>query len=186
MNPNSREHIWRDLVVKAQGGDALAYRQLLGEIAPFVRRVVAKGLPTLDAADDVAQEVLISVHKALATYRADRPFLPWLMAIVNFRRTDYLRAYYARQGHRQAPTEILDNLEDVTSEGGTPESTGRYDDILQAVEELPERQKEVFRLVKLEGLSTQEAANKTGMSVSAIKVSVHRTIKKLKDRLDQT
>jgi RNA polymerase sigma-70 factor (ECF subfamily) len=183
---HSREHIWSDLAVKAQGGDASAYRQLLGEIAPFVRRVIAKTLPSPDAADDVAQEVLISVHKALATYSPKRPFLPWLMAIVNFRRTDYLRAHYARQGHLQAPPEILDHLEDVTSDGEESESGDKYEKILQAVEELPEKQKEVFRLVKLEGLSTQEAANKTGMSVSAIKVSVHRTIQKLKDRLGQS
>ena len=44
---------------------------------------------------------------------------------------------------------------------------------------LPERQAEVIELVKIEGHSIREAAEKTGQSESLVKVNIHRGLKKL-------
>ena len=49
--------------------------------------------------------------------------------------------------------------------------------------DLPDKQRKVFELIKLHGYSAQEVADEMGMSVSAVKVSAHRTMNKLKDRL---
>ena len=44
---------------------------------------------------------------------------------------------------------------------------------------LPDRQVEVIELVKIEGLSIAEAAERTGQSESLVKVNIHRGLKKL-------
>lgn len=51
---------------------------LLTAIVPVIRRSVRGKLPTPDAADDVVQDILLSVHKALHASNPARPFLPWL------------------------------------------------------------------------------------------------------------
>lgn len=169
---------WQKLMTEAQGGNQNSYRQLLSEVAPFVHRVLLRSLSRKDQAEDIVQEVLLSVHKAMNTYDPARPFMPWLMAIVNFRRTDYLRSHYSARDNLSAPLEDLD-LQDVTFDG----HEGEYKDIEKALTTLAPKQREVFDLVKMKGYSAKEVSQKTGMSVSAVKVSVHRSLQKLKEKL---
>lgn len=174
------ETTWRALAVKAQSGDQAAYRTLLSALNPFIKRVIIKTLPTPDAADDIVQEVLISVHKALRTYTPERPFIPWLMAIVSFRRTDYLRTHYAQHHHMKADLESLDWMEDTHASTSAADT---YKDVQAAIDALPAKQKNIFKLVKLDGYSMEETAQKTGMTAGAVKVSVHRTLQKLREKL---
>ena len=165
----------------AQEGNASAYRNLLREISSFTRNFLLSRVANPDWADDITQEVLISVHKSLKTYSGDRPFRPWLMAIVNFRKTDYLRKHYAARGDKQTSTDDAEfNAAYVT----IPAHAGEYKDIEAALSTLPEKQREVFMLVKIKGLTADEAAKAMNMSQSAVKVSVHRTAKKLKTILE--
>ncbi len=171
---------WAELAKKAQAGDAQSYRKLLTEIVPVIKRTVIRSLPSADLADDVVQEVLISVHKALHTYDPARPFAPWLMAIVSFRKTDFLRQHYAARGNKQVSIDSVDIPDYVNNKDDREEN---YKDIEAALETLPERQKKVVELLKLEGYSTKEVSQKTGLSESAVKVTMHRALQKLKEKL---
>ena len=55
-------------------------------------------------------------------------------------------------------------------------------DLERAMADLPVRTRDLIRDVKLEGLSTREAAEKHGMSESAVKVAVHRGLKALGEK----
>lgn len=168
---------WTEYAALAQGGDKRAYNRLLTEIAPYIRNVIIKGLADPDWADDITQDVLVSVHKSLNTYSADRAFRPWLMAIINFRRTDFLRKHYRARKNKQTSLEDPNfQKEHVTN----PDHAGEYKDIETALRTLPEAQRKVFEMLKIKGYTAKEVANETGMSVSAVKVSAHRTTKKLK------
>lgn len=177
----SRGEAWKDLALKAQKGDKAAYSALLRDIAPFVRGVLWRSLAQPDWADDITQDVLISVHKSLHTYGADRPFRPWLMAIVNFRRTDYLRKHYGGRRHLRTS---LDDADFVRTYVTDPVHAGEYGDMERAVGSLPEQQRRAFQMVKVEGRSAQEAASALGISVSAVKVAAHRAVKKLRKILE--
>jgi RNA polymerase sigma-70 factor (ECF subfamily) len=174
---------WSELAAAAQAGDTKAYNQLLAELVPYLRSVLLPGLADKSAVEDIVQEILISVHKSLKTYTPDRPFKPWLFAIANFRRTDYLRRHYAGQKHNHLPLEAADSIAEppVTSEGSSDE----YKEVQVALESIPQKQRDVFTKLKLEGYTAQEVANQTGMNVSAVKVSAHRTLQKLKTMLSQ-
>lgn len=170
---------WKELAEKAQKGDAVAYRTLLSDLVPVIRRTIIKSLPNPQNADDVAQEVLISVHKALHTYDPKRPFMPWVQSIINFRKTDYLRSHYAQRDNAKISLDDPDTPDYliISTEGGTTK------DIEDAFDSLPERQKKVVELMKIKGYSAEEVSKKTGMSVSAVKVSAHRALQKIKERL---
>ena len=164
----------------AQAGDKKAYNKLLKGTIPYIRSVLSGTLSDQDAIEDITQEVLISIHKALKTYSSDRKFKPWLYSIIQFRRTDYLRKYYSK---KENVTTSTDDAEFITSHVTNEANKGEYKDIEKALNELPEKQKDVFVLMKIEGYTAQEVAEKTGMTVSAVKVSVHRTSKKLQEAL---
>ncbi|MCB9984006.1 MAG: sigma-70 family RNA polymerase sigma factor [Rhodospirillales bacterium] len=179
-NQPTDEQRWRDYALKAQAGDKLAYNQLLKEISSFTQNYILRSLANPEWAEDIAQDVLLSVHKSLNTYSPDRPFRPWLMSIIHFRRTDFLRKHYSARQNRQT---TLDDFDFQKAHVTNPAHAGEYKDIEAALQTLPKDQRTVFEMIKIHGYSTREVAGKTGMSESAVKVSAHRTAKKLKEIL---
>ncbi|MBX2833497.1 MAG: sigma-70 family RNA polymerase sigma factor [Micavibrio sp.] len=164
----------------AQDGQKNAYNMLLNEIGPYIRSTILPTLSNPDWADDITQNVLISVHKSLSTYSASRPFIPWLRAIIKFRRYDYLRKFYSKKELKKTS---LDNPDFLNHHVTNPAMTDEYIDIERALDTLPVKQSSVFKKLKIEGRSINEVADEMGMSESAVKVSAHRTIKKLQDIL---
>jgi RNA polymerase sigma-70 factor (ECF subfamily) len=66
----------------AQSGDRAAYARLVRRIMPLLQRVLRTRRGFLQAADrdDLVQDVLLSMHQAIASYDSQREFVPWLMA----------------------------------------------------------------------------------------------------------
>lgn len=179
---NDKNGVWAEWAQQAQAGDQKVYSQLLTDIVPYIRGILAPGLSNPDWIDDITQEVLISVHKSLHTYSPDRAFCPWLRAIISFRRTDFLRRYYSKRGDKKVDIENLDfQTEHVTKS----EYAGELKDIERALQGLPEDQRIIFQRMKIEGYTAREVAKEMDMSVSAVKVSAHRTAKKLKGMLSE-
>ena len=173
-------HIWKNLAIQAQAGDKQAYSKLLHDLLPYIKNVVRAGLSNPDWAEDIAQEVLISVHKSLYTYSPDRDFKPWLMAIINFRKTDFLRAYYK---NKKAKESVLESDKVFDLNVTNPQFSGELGDVNNVLQSLPRKQRRIFEMIKIEGYSAKEVANEMGMSESAVKVSAHRTLAKLKEKL---
>ncbi len=85
------------LMRKSLEGDKAAYSKLLHETGRLLRPFLSRRLSFESEAEDVLQEILISIHKARHTYDGMRPYKPWMFAIAKFRLKDYLRVHYADQ-----------------------------------------------------------------------------------------
>ena len=157
------------LMAMAQRGDSAAYLTLLTESRKWLTRFFAKRIAPV-MVDDLVQETLISLHKKRATFEADRPFLPWLAAIARYRWVDQLRKTYRAD-------EVLIS-EDWAATPVEPAIVARIS-IDRLLEQLPPRQADVIRLVKIDGLSIAEAAARCGQSEPLVKVNIHRGLKKL-------
>ena len=169
------------LMQRALAGDQHAYAELLLETSRFLRPYLAKRLNFTSEAEDVLQEVLLSIHKARHTYDGQRPYKPWAFAIAQFRLLDYLRTHYADR-LRQAVE--LSEVENIIS-GNVTESTVTYESISGEIRKLPEKQATILQLMHQEGYTAKEVAEKTGMKESAVKVAAHRAYKILKRKLLQ-
>jgi RNA polymerase sigma factor (sigma-70 family) len=174
----------RRLMRAAQEGDKASYDRLLRELVPIIRGRVRHQRNFLPAEDieDLVQEVLLSVHAARVTYDPDRPLMPWLMAIVQNRLADGARRYArskAVEGVAENFHETFRSAETNLKEESDPDAEG----LRKAIAELPEGQRRAVELVKMRGMSLQEASRETGMSIVALKVSVHRAIKTLRRNL---
>ncbi len=171
-------------MVAAQQGDAAAYQALLTELVPVVRRQVRSRLADAAAAEDVVQNALLSIHRARHTYRSERPFAPWLRAIVRNATIDALRER-KRRGDREVAVEAADLLPDPASrerDAGAIEE-GLSPELADALAGLPDKQREAVVLVQLEGLSVAEAAARVGITSGALKVRAHRGYRALRARL---
>jgi len=181
--PNSKKNdSWETLAGLSQQGNKKAYTQLLSDITPYIKIRISGQLANPDWIDDIVQDILISVHKSLHTYSTDRPFKPWLNAITQFRKTDYLRSHYKKKRTNEA---LLENTETFEKHVTFQHDVGELKDIEAAMNKLPDKQRKVFVMMKIEGYSAKEVAKEMHMSVSAVKVSAHRTAGKLKELLEQ-
>src|SRR4029077_4772717 len=79
------------LMAGAQKGDRVTYEKLLRDCVPFIASLPRRQGAPPDRVDDVVQEVLLTVHRARATYDPRRSFEAWLRIIVERRAIDVLR-----------------------------------------------------------------------------------------------
>jgi RNA polymerase sigma factor (sigma-70 family) len=168
---------WRTLMVVAQSGNAGVYRRLLTEVSAWLYRYYVKRLPSA-MVDDAVQEVLLALHEKRHTYDPSKPFGPWLAAIARYKWVDRLRSIKAA-----SMEELSDNLA-VMDHGEAVQSARSLEMLLNR---LKPAQAEAIRLVKLQGLSIEEAATQTGQTIALVKVNIHRGLGRLTSLVqDQT
>jgi RNA polymerase sigma-70 factor (ECF subfamily) len=165
----------RDLFVRGVAGDSPAYRQFLSRLAAHMRAYFRKRLIRLpDEVEDLVQETLLAVHNQRHTYDPDQPLTAWLHAIAKYKLVDLHR----RRGRREKLAEPFDEANELLAATDDNASEARRD-LAKLLDRLPARQRLPILYVKIEGLSVVEAAERTGLTVSAVKIGVHRGLKAL-------
>lgn len=175
---NPVETRWADLMRAANRGDDGAYRTLLSELAPAVRATIrAKaarfGLSGADI-EDAVQETLLAIHLKRHTWREEDAIRPWVFAIAGYKIVDQMRRRY-----RHAEVDIADFTEILPAEADTDPTTAS--DMDRVVARLSGRAGEIVRAIGLEGASVTEASDRFGMSEGAVRVALHRGLRKLAD-----
>jgi RNA polymerase sigma-70 factor (ECF subfamily) len=172
------------LMRAAQQGDSAAYRELLRIVMPRIRRIVMRqrGFAGLAEAEDLVQDVLLSLHAVRATYDPARPFLPWLLAIVRNRLVDGARRYARASGREVQMEEMEVTFSELEANVDMAELRDAQT-LRDAVRELPDGQRQAIELLKLRELSLKEAAETSGSSVGALKVATHRAMATLRRTL---
>lgn len=172
----ARENELRALLLRGLDGDARAYRAFLDQLGGHLRGFLRRRLPQSDELEDVLQEVLLAVHNARQTYRAEQPLTVWVQAICRYKLTDHYRA--RARGRQAAQTDWLDEADELLAVQDNEQTEARRD-LGKLLQQLPPRQRLPIVHVKLEGRSVEETARLTGLSSSAIKVGIHRGLKAL-------
>jgi RNA polymerase sigma-70 factor (ECF subfamily) len=176
---SATEELLHKQFVAALGGDAVAYEQFLAAIASHLRAFFRRRLTQLpDDVEDLVQECLIAVHQSRHTFRPQQPLTAWLHTIARYKLVDLLRA----RSRREALHDPLEDELEIFAGSDTDAADARRD-LETILDSVPERQRRVLVMMKVDGASVAEVAAATGMSPSAVKVSVHRTMKALAAKL---
>ena len=162
-------------------GEIQLYHEL---IRPYERSVYVMALSYMKNeadAEDVAQEAFVRAFRKLSSFRAESKFSTWLMSVtINEARTRLRRhAMVQMEPLDQLPDEdkgispaLLRDWREIPSEALEREEV--RDLIQRAVEQLPDIYREVFLLRDVEELTISEAAETLNISISSIKVRLHR------------
>jgi RNA polymerase sigma-70 factor (ECF subfamily) len=164
----------------ARRGDAAAYERLLAALAaairPTVRRRLARmGLGTSET-EDVVQEVLLAIHAKRHTWDEARPILPWVGAVARYKVVDAVRRL-GRDRRRRVEAPVEDWADLIPDVGPDPDRT--LADAERALAGLSAREAGVVRAVALEGASMREAAGRLHLSEGAVRVALHRGLRRL-------
>jgi len=174
---------WEDdqeLVREILAGSRAHFDMLYGAYFPRVFRFALKRLRDTGEAEDVTQEVFITVFRALRTFQGDSSLLVWIFGIT--------RNKVNRRFRRPRPRmESLDNdaLEVAAEESATDQTVDArriLDRCQHAIEhQLTPLQRRIFHLKHLRRQSIRTIAGSLGKSEDAIKANLYRMRRALAD-----
>jgi RNA polymerase sigma-70 factor (ECF subfamily) len=173
MGPADEKSL-EDLLRAANRGDQRAYGEFLRRITPVVRGIARSrgaGLGA-DVYEDIVQETLLAIHQKRHTWREDMAVRPWLYAIVRYKVVD---AFRARGRRIQVP---IEDFAEVLPALPEPDPTERSD-AERVIGRLDPRSARIVRAIGLEGASVAETSAALDMTENAVRVALHRGLKKL-------
>lgn len=174
---------WSALMVCAQAGDQQAYLTLLRAITPYLRGLARRGGIGSDEVEDAVQDILLTLHAVRHTYDPTRPFGPWLVAVARHRLVDRVRRRQRLWGRETELTAAHETF--AAEETNFHETASKIRRLRAALALLPAGQRQAIELLRLQELSLKEASARSGLKVSALKVAVHRAVKRLRSLLGE-
>jgi RNA polymerase sigma-70 factor (ECF subfamily) len=166
------------LIEEFKKGNEQAFNTLVLRYKEKVYWIVRRMVPDHDEADDITQNVFIKAYHSLRSFKGDSSFYTWIYRIavnlsLNEIRRRKLRRTFA----------IDEEVHQVQSQDAQPlelmEQRERTQQILEAIERLPDKQKKVFLLRYYEELPYEEIAKILKTSVGGLKANYFHAVKKI-------
>jgi RNA polymerase sigma-70 factor (ECF subfamily) len=168
-----------ELIERTGAGDRDAFDQLYRRYARPVFGLALRRLGDRTRAEDAVQETFASIWRSAKSYRAERgPGAPWLFAVARNAIVDRTRGRY------EPPAEAPDLASDEAGPAERAESGWVAWRVHRALEELPEREREVIALAYWSGLSQSEVAEFLGSPLGTVKPRTRAALARLAELLD--
>ena len=140
-----------------------------------------KYVKDFEAAKEIVQDAFLSLWEKRETIDMDRPVKSYLTMIIHNKCTNYLR------DNRKFDQNIL-NLENLSELPEYEDSDSMVEEELKekidsAIEELPEKCKQVFVMNRYENLKYQEIADKLQISVKTVETQMSKALQHMRIRL---
>jgi RNA polymerase sigma factor (sigma-70 family) len=131
--------------------------------------------------EDLMQQVFYRILKYRQSYREDASFKKWMFTIAR----NIMRRHFEKE-KRHPEQELPLNLFNKTADSSEDiEKEEKIRALYKALERIPPPDRELISLSRFQGMKYEDIAEITGTSVGAIKVKVHRAIKKLREQYFQ-
>ncbi len=172
------------LVERCRSGDLGAFEELYRAHAGKLFSVACRMLGNPADAEDLLQEIFLSAHRKLESFRGEAALGTWLYRLATNHCLDYLRSRAARTN------QVTDTLEDDAGQfepGGRTlaEQTVTKMDLERALARLPEGCRAAFVLHDVQGLEHKEVAQALGIAEGTSKSQVHKARLRLRALLRQ-
>jgi RNA polymerase sigma-70 factor (ECF subfamily) len=164
-----------------RGGNAAAFdelaRRVRDRVQQWARRIVADD----DDAEDVAQLVLVQLHQRIGEFEGRSRFATWLYRITRN------VALERRRGDARRSVLLAREVVVVDEPSAAPDDVTDIARIRRLIaphfDALPPRQREVFELVELRGLTATEVAARLHIDASTVRVLLLRARRTVRTRL---
>lgn len=187
----------RLLVERLKGGDDRAFEELVRIYKDRVFALSLRMIGNRQEAEDLAQEVFITLHRAIGSYRGEGRFYTWLYRIASNTCKNRIKYLRGRHFHRSVPVDGTPEANVPAGEAGPgnplqsrvhgPEAMAEGNRIEAAVQRelaaLDPEHRLLIVLRDVQGLSYQEILRITGLQEGTLKSRLHRARVALRDRL---
>ncbi|MEO6302159.1 MAG: sigma-70 family RNA polymerase sigma factor, partial [Bacteroidia bacterium] len=156
----------------------------------MVYNLCLKYLQNIEDAEDVTQEVFVTVHNSLHQFKGESKLSTWIYRIAVTRSLEFIRAKNRKKRFAFFQNIFSNEKGEIRTEaihfyhpGTQLENKERATILFAAIDQLPENQKTAFILSKLEDLSYLEIAEVMKVSVSSVESLLFRAKQNLQKLL---
>ncbi len=189
----------RRLVKRLKEGDDRAFQELVSTYQNRIFSLTLRFMGNREEAEDLAQEVFLTVFRAIGSYRGDGRFYTWLYRIASNTCKNRLKYLKGRHHHRSIDIEDSPQAQLPAQEGGArqslqsqvpgPEAAVQGNRLQRAIQEeiaqLDAEHRLLIVLRDIQGLSYQDIIRITGLPAGTLKSRLHRARLALKKRMDR-
>jgi RNA polymerase sigma-70 factor (ECF subfamily) len=169
-----------ELLERAATGDRPALEELYARYSRPVFGMALRRLGDRGRAEDAVQETFVSIWRAAKSYRPERgPGAPWIYAVARNAIVDRSRA------KSETPVEAPDEASFESGPDVRAEQSWTRLRVHRALEELPEREREVIELAYWRGLSQSEVADELGIPLGTVKTRTRAGLQRLAGLLEE-
>lgn len=178
-----------DLVESFRAGESASFLELLNRYTQKVHNLAMRITRNPEDAEEVLQDVFVTVYKKIDKFEGKSAFSSWLYRItVN---TSFMKLRKRRQNHSVSLEEISPSVRESWVSDRSDQSDINFicsrhelrNELERAVSKLPGEYRVIFVLRDIDGLSNQEVGEILNLSVPAVKSRLHRSRLMLRKRL---
>ncbi len=170
-----------------------AYSKLLDEYQGKVFNTCLSFVPNMEDAEDIAQEVFVEIYSSIKKFKGDSKLSTWIYRISVNKSLEFIRKKSTKKrfGFMQSitggemPVDKSSYFTEFNHPGIQLENKEKSELLFSAINKLPEAQKVVFTLHKVDGMSYKEVSEVTEKSVSSIESLLFRAKKNLQKILTE-
>jgi RNA polymerase sigma-70 factor (ECF subfamily) len=168
-----------ELLVRVADRDREAFERLYQRYVRSVFGLALRRLRDRQRAEDAVQETFTAVWRSAASYRPERgPAAPWLYAVARNAVVDRMRARH------EPPAEAPDSASPEPGPLDRAEASFVAWRVHRALEELPDKEREVIELAYWSGLSQSEVAEYLHIPLGTVKTRTRSALARLADVLE--
>jgi RNA polymerase sigma-70 factor, ECF subfamily len=170
------------LVDRCRKGDLGAFEELYRQHAGRLYSVACRMVGNPSDAEDLLQEIFLSAHRKLGSFRGDSALGTWLYRLATNLCLDHLRSRAARTSQLTGALDDETGLADAGSRTLADSALTRVD-LERALAQLPDGCRAAFVLHDIEGLEHREVADALGIAEGTSKSQVHKARLRLRGLL---
>lgn len=161
-----------ELLRRVRSGDDHAFRELFARYAPVANALAHRLVRQTQLAEEIVQESFLSIWRSPERYdRSKGSVRSWLMGAVHHRAVDVVRreeSQRRRAGQAATQLQVLaeDPVDELVAEVDRPRERAL---VRQALDGLPEEQRDVIAKMYFEGLTQTQIAEQTGIPLGTVK-----------------
>jgi RNA polymerase sigma-70 factor, ECF subfamily len=178
-----------NLLLQLRAGNQAAYNELVLLYSNKVMNTCYRFLLNKVDAEDVSQEVFIEVFQSIQSFRGDSKLSTWIYQIAVSKSLDEIKK--RKRKKRIAAIEHILHLDEVSnwlSGGIMPDQSiqenEKINEVMQALDRLPDNQRVAFTLSKIEGYNNVEIAEIMNTTLMAVESLVSRAKRKVCTELE--
>ena len=172
-------------------GKQFAYGKLIDDFQQKVFSTCISFVPNKEDAEDIAQDVFVEVFRSISKFKGDSKLSTWIYKITTNKCLEFIRKKNTKKRFgilksimgNDMPVDKTSYFTDMNHPGILLENKEKSETIFRAINQLPEAQKVVFTLCKIDGKSYEEVSDIMGKSISSVESLMFRAKKNLQDLL---
>lgn len=178
------------LVQQILKGDERALEKLFLSLKDSVFNLALGYVRNTEDAEEILQDVFVEVFHSIATFKGDSSLKTWITRIAINKSLDYIK-FKKRKKRFAFVTSIFSNEtgevrihgSDFNHPGVVMENEEKSQYLFEAIDKLPEKQRDAFMLLKIEQMSQREAAEVLRINEKALESLMQRAKENLRKLL---